>query len=235
MRKIRRITGIVFLVTILMAVIAFMAADWIIGAAAQREATDSLGVATRVGAARLWLGGSRLSLRDVTIDNPPGYSNSQLLDLGDIDLAIPLWQLQSRPLHVRQIDFVSPHLLLERRNGKWNVQMLGHSSADPLRLFIDQVTVTGAVVTLRLNLTPGDKPMTVDVPTFTMDNIRASDGSGRGATIKDALLQITRAMTAKAISPAQLAQQIAPGLPLGLRLPMGEWLDPFSTLGLEAK
>jgi len=208
MRRIRRILAIVTLLGLLGGVAAYFGADRLVGAAVTREATESLGVATSVGSTRISLDGGRLFLRDFTIDNPPGYSGGKLLDLGNAELALPLSQWRSRPVHVTRIDFVSPRLLLERCNGKWNVQVLGHTSPDPLRIYIDQVTVTDAIVTVKLNLTAGEKPMVVDIPPFTMENVRASDGSGRGATIKDVLLQITQVMTTKALSPTELARQI---------------------------
>ena len=220
-----RVVAILFAVTVAGVVVACLSIGPILASRISATATHSLGVATCLDQARFSFDPHELTLRHLTIAEPAGYSPGLALVLDVRIEADSLARWWHPPLHAHQITLVAPRLWLERKDSRWNVQVLsdGPSEPDPFRLEVDQVQVEAAHVTLRPHLSAADQTIDVIVPPFLIDNLRASDGSGRAATLGDAIRQVTNHMTMQAIMSSDLTQSLTEPLENPLSPLMGRW------------
>ena len=210
MKKPRRIVLALLVLLAVAAAVAYVNLNRFVRDAVVRETTLSLGVQTTASSACLSVGGHVLTLGGCAIDNPPGFSSDKLLTLDAIDLDAPYGELRRRPVRLNAVNLYRPRLSLERRGGTWNIQLLGRTrpQTDPVRLVIGKVTVTNAVVAVHPNLPGVADEIDVDVPAFTLVDVRDRDGSGRGVTIPQALLRVTAALAEKAMASGELSAKV---------------------------
>ena len=114
---------------------------------------------------------------------------------------------------MKQITITKPKFVLEQADGKMNFKAVMDSlpPTDPnkkvVKVIIDELTVSDAIVDVRLGKLPGlgeMKPITVNVPTMTLKNIGNADGNGNGAAMKDVVMQVATALAGKAGDGANL-------------------------------
>jgi hypothetical protein len=212
--------------------------DHIVQQAVQRQATTSLNLKTDVGGASLSLFGGKLGLSDLQIASPPGFAAPHMLTLGEANVGVSYGQLRGDPVHVASVTLDRPMLVIEQVNGEFNFKKAADNlppgdpkpqeESKPLKLILDELTVTDAKVVLRPGI-PG-LPDQIDVPvaTFTMKNVGSGDGSQNGAAVKDVVMQVVTALAAQA--------QTSNAIPAQLReLLRGNLASVVNRLGAEAQ
>jgi len=216
MKTIRRIVLALVLLIVVGVFVLYKSLDHILRSSVETEATKSLNLQTTLGSASLSLFGGELKLDDLKIASPPGFAAPQMLSLGSSDLKVTYSQLRSQPIHVANITFDKPLLVIENVNGSLNFKKAfdgmpksssassppqpAEPSADSssTKLVIDDLTIKDATVVVRPGIPGLPSEMTIPIPTFSMKNIGTSDGAQNGAALQDVVMQIITAMASHA-------------------------------------
>jgi len=216
----------VVLLLILGALIVYFSINGIIKSTVQTQATNSLNLQTTLGGADLSLFGGKLSLSDLQIANPGGFSASKMFTLNGVDVGVKYGQLRDDPIHVAEIKITNPQLVIEQAGGKINVKAAmdnmpksepapsstGKREKDqPIKLIIDDLTVSNTSVTIKPGNLPGlgsVKDYTLTIPTVDLKNIGTGEGNQNGAAIKDVVKLVLKELTAKAADSPQLPPEV---------------------------
>ena len=227
MKMIRRIIILVVLLLIVGGVVIYMSLDRIIKSTVQTEATKSLNLNTTLDAAQLGLLGGSLKLDGLTIASPQGFGTAPMFQLGQAAMQVNYGQLRDEPIHVADITITNPSLLVEYLNNELNLNAAmnqmpkssdesstgsgggSSSSSKPIKLIIDNLTITGATVTVHPGKTFPGMPaeLSIPLPDLTIKNIGNGDGSQNGAAIKDVVSQVTTEMWASALKSGKIEGQ----------------------------
>lgn len=209
--------GVLTLIVLLIVavIVVFVHLDGIIKTTVETQATDSLNLATTLDSAHLAVFGGQLTLKDLAIACPQGYSVSPMLGLNKAAVVVQYGQLGKDPIHIQTIAIDGPKLVIEQKGNDVNFKAMmdqqpkkappptppsgGDRPKDqPIRVVIERLDVTNASVVIRPGLPGLDKEITVPIPSITLRNIGNSDGSDNGAALKDAVMQVVTALANKA-------------------------------------
>src|SRR5688500_9876668 len=111
-------------VTVIAGIVVYFNLNGIVERSVETHATDSLSLQTQLGGASLALFGGRVSLDDLTIANPQGYSTPHMLSLNQGSVEVKYGQLGRDPVRVSTITLRQPVIVVEQANGKFNFQAL---------------------------------------------------------------------------------------------------------------
>ncbi len=209
MKKLRRIVLVLLLLVIVGVGALYFYRNSLIRSAVESQANSSLGVKTTLGSANVGIFGGTLSLGDLKIGSPAGFTADQMFTLGELGLGVNYGDLRKEPIHVNKITIDKPNVMIEMVDGKFNFQALMNQMnngappstkdgkpAEPVRLIIDELTLKDAVVRVKAPLLPQE--ITVNIPSVTLNNIGNADGSQNGAAIKDVVGAMMSALAASA-------------------------------------
>lgn len=219
----RLIIGLLALVILALAIV-WLSLNSIVRSAVESQASAQLGVPTTLNGANVSIFGQKVSLSDLKIGSPKGYSAPHLFELGGTDVAVSVGQLRGTPVRVQSISINSPKLIIEQQNMKLNFKALidGMPSAptqadktaeakEPIKMIINHLTVTNAAVVIHPGEFPGVKlptEITLSIPTLELENIGTADGSENGAAIKEVVVELITALVAKAADSDQLPAEL---------------------------
>jgi hypothetical protein len=215
MKTLRRIV-LVFLLLIIVGIGGlYFYRNSLVRSAVESQASSSLGVKTTLGSANLGIFGGSLSLGDLKIGSPSGFTADQMFTLNELGLGVNYGDLRKEPIHVSKISIDKPAVMIEMVNGKFNFQALmdqmgsgappqtkDGKPAEPVKLIIDELTLTNATVQLKAPLLP--KEITVNIPSVTLKNVGNSDGAQNGAAIKDVVVAMMSGLAASASNSSLL-------------------------------
>jgi uncharacterized protein involved in outer membrane biogenesis len=214
MKKLKWIViGIVVLIVVGIGIVLF-SLDGILRSAVQSQASSSLNLPTTLGGVHLSLLGGSLSLTDLAVGSPPGFSAPQMVSLGSAGVDVSYSQLRNNPVKIDSITLDKPKIVLEQSGGKLNLQaLMGQSSAPPpsdskggqtMKLIITKLTISNADVSIRPGIPGAPAEIPISIPSIELQNIGNADGNGNGAAIKDVLTQVMQAIESKAGDSDQL-------------------------------
>lgn len=207
---------VVLVLVIAVGLIIYFNLNGIIKRTVETQATASLSVPTTLGSANLSLFGGSLGLNDLDIGSPKGFSAPQLLTLDDASVKVSYGQLRSDPVRIEHIELKSPKLVVEHAGGKFNIQALMDqippSESETLKLIIDNLKVSNAQVVFIPGDIPGlsnlAKEFVIPIPDVDLKNIGTGDGNQNGVAIKQVVMQVVTAMSAKASDSELLPEQL---------------------------
>lgn len=244
MKIVKWIVLILVLIIVIGGVVLYLNLNRIVRTTVASQTTQSLNLQTLVGGANVSLVGGDLTLSNMEIASPKGFSAPQLFTLSGIDVAVKYSQLRSDPIRIQSINIQNPKLVLEQSGGKFNVQaVMDQLSQDksappgdgkrqegqPLRLIIDQLKVSGATVTVRPGI-PGLKDQyDLTLPPITLANIGSGDGNQNGAAIKEVVMLLVTTMTSKAADSDQAPAQLKELLNLNVNQLAAKLQEKFNT------
>ena len=220
MKKLKWIAIIAVVLIIAALGIALMSLDGILCSVVQSQASSSLNLPTTLGAVHLSLLGGNLSLSDLAIGSPKGFSAQQMFSLGSAGVDVHYSELRNNPVRIDTITLDNPKIVIEQSGGKLNLQALANqsSSAPPsdskggqtMKLIINKLTVSGADVTIRTGaeIPGGPAEINLSIPTIDLQNIGNADGANNGAAIKDVLTQVMQAIEAKAADSDKIPPEL---------------------------
>jgi uncharacterized protein involved in outer membrane biogenesis len=199
----------------------YLSLNGIVRRTVEKQSTASTNLNTTLDAAALSLFGGSVSLHDLSIANPPGYASPQLLSVNGVDVQTSLSQLRSDPIHVATIRINNPKLVVEQKDGKFNVRAAmdqmpkTEPSAEPMRLIIDDLQISNATVVVRPGLSslpiqiPGVKEeYTLTVPAVKLQGIGTGEGNQNGAAIKEVVMMVVTKLAAEAANSDQLPPEL---------------------------
>ena len=210
MKKLMRIVIVLVVILIIGVGTLYFYRNSLIRSAVETNANSSLGVKTTLGSANLGLFGGTLSLGNMKIGSPAGYTAEQMFTLGELGLGVNYGDLRKDPVRVSKITIDKPKAVLEYVNGKFNFQALmdqmgGSKTPDnkePVKLIIDELTVRDAAVEVHAPMLPN--AITVNIPTVVLKQVGNGDGNQNGAAIKDIVGATMSALAARAANSPEL-------------------------------
>ena len=189
----------------------------------ETQGTAQLNLKTELDGAALSIFGGSVTLNDLQIASPQGFSAPQMFRLQNANVAVKLGELRGDPVRVQSIRLDKPRLVVERTGNTFNFKRAMElmpkqpetppDQSKPLKLIIDELTITDPVVVVRpgqINI-PGvtlPEEITVPIPTITMKNIGTDEKAQNGAAVKDVVMQVITVMAANAANSDKLPEQL---------------------------
>jgi len=188
MKKLRKILYI-FLVAIVILIIVAAAAVGLFANSALKIAIESAGtkalsVGVSVRDVNLSILGGRLAIANLMIDNPPGYQNERLLELGEANVTVDTKSLLSDVVNIKDIRLDGVSIVLEQRGVSGNnlqdimtkLPAGEEQASEPSgrRLHVDTLEITNANVKVKLLPVPGK----ADTLTLKLAPIKMTDLGG---------------------------------------------------------
>lgn len=210
MKPLSRGILIILGLVIIALVIVWLDLSHIVKTVVQDQATDSLRLKTTLESARAEMFAGKLTLDQLAIDSPQGFSAAHMLEVPKIDVGVSYGQLREKPLHVKTIEIDRPRLVVEQSGGTLNLRKAmqlmpkSDSSKQPLKLVIDRIEVKDAHVVVRPGLPGVQDEIDVNVPTLTMKDVGRGKGANNGVAIKDVTMQVMTALAEKAAQSDRL-------------------------------
>jgi len=154
------VLGIVAVVIIVVLVLYFRL-DTIIKRTIETQGTAQLNTQTTLDRASLAIFGGNLSLKDLEIASPQGFTAPKMLTLGNAKVDVSWGELRQDPVHISSIMLDEPKLVIEQSGGKFNFQALMDNAKktpekppgeekEPVHVIINKLTINGATVNDRL-------------------------------------------------------------------------------------
>ncbi len=217
MKTFRRILFVVVILVMLAGAGIFFYLDRIVKSTIETQGTNSLNLQTTLSSASLALLGGKVNLSQLQIGSPKGFNAPHMFEMGDLGVVVDYGQLSKEVVRIKQIVIKQPKFVLEQADGKMNFKAVMDTlpKSDPnaklIKVIIDDLTVTDALVDIRLGNVPGlgeMKPIEVKVPSMTLKNIGNSDNAQNGAALKDVVMQVATALAGKAGDSANFPDQL---------------------------
>ena len=222
MKTIRRILLVIVLLVIIVGIFVYLHLDSLVKSTVETQATDSLNLTTTLDSAHLAIFGGELTLKDLQVASPQGFSADHMLGLTKLSVAVKYGQLSKDPIHIQSISIDGPKLVIEQVNNKLNFKVLmdqqpkktppptppsgGDRPKDqPIRVVIEQLDITNAQVVIRPGLPGLDKEITTPIPSISIKNIGNADGADNGAAVKEVVMQVVTALANKASDSGALS------------------------------
>jgi hypothetical protein len=185
----------------------------------ERGASERLGAATEIDRLLLRPISGILSLRGLSIANPPGYAGSFLaVDRARADLDVTT--LRREVIEVREVALDGVAVTLEQARGGSNYDAIvsklgaGEPSADPAgpSVRVRDLYVRNITAQLRLAPTP---PLTVEIPEIHLKALGGPDGAGSGEITAEVVRAILTSVATEVPGvPIALAGRLITGLGL---------------------
>jgi uncharacterized protein involved in outer membrane biogenesis len=193
----------------------------IVRGAVERGTSQSLELKTTLDKANVGLLSGDVSLNDLSIASPEGFSAPQMLSLGHLSVDTSYGKVFGTPTAIDSIVIEKPKLVLEFVGTKSNLKTVADRLAsstsgsgdqpkpagDPLKLIIDQLKVSGAQVEIRSDLL--GKPILIDIPAVEMSQIGNADGNRNGEEAGKVVSQLITRLSIEAQKSGKLPPELA--------------------------
>ncbi len=195
MKKWKIALGVVVgLVVVVVAGVLFLGSnlDGIVADAIETYGTRLTGTKVSVGSVSVQLREGRLTIRDLRVANPEGFSNRDALALGRLVLDIDPASLRKEPYVVDELLSEAASMIYEvDAKGRRNLDVIrahmeaaetgkaagqGGQAAPPPRLIVRKLEQGGGSVTVDASAL-GLEGRTVELPAFTLTGLGAPDGA----------------------------------------------------------
>lgn len=190
MKKLRKALRTVLLVIVALIVVIVIAinlfTDRALKIGIETMATDTLGVGVKVDKASLSILRGRLSLKNLQVDNPPGYQYDKLLVLNEISVVVDIKSLLSDTVNIKEIKLDGMEVVIEQKGIRSNnlkdvlnnIPVKEETKEQPeapgKKLHIDTLEITNVTAKVKLLPVPGKK----DTVTINLDPIIMNDLGG---------------------------------------------------------
>lgn len=186
--------GIIILLLVIAFVFVGSNLDSIVKSAIEKYGTQALGADVSVGSVDLDIAEGKGTIRNLTVDNPEGYSRSDALSFGELTVA---FDYKSRTVEL--IRAVAPEVNVEVKGATNNFEALlagmdsGEPSeesepSEPMTLKIDRIDVEAARATMTID--QRDEPIDIDIDKMVFTNIEGTSDEIASQIVKQLLSQI---------------------------------------------
>ncbi len=193
---------VVLLIVVVLAVNLF--ADSAVKMAIESAGTKTLQVAVAVDDVDLSILGGKIGFQNLVIDNPPGYKNEKLLELGQAKIAVQTGSLLSNIVNIKDIRLDGVSVVLEQRGITSNnlqdiMKSLPAKDTEPAepaepagkKLHIDNLEITNAQVKVKLLPIPGKADtLTLKLAPIKMTDLGGENDIDTGALVRKVLLAL---------------------------------------------
>jgi len=201
-------------------VVLFINLNSIIRSTVESQGTQQLQVVTKLGGVNLSIFGGSLALKDFSIGSPKGFSAEKMLELGDMKVGVSLGGIRGEPKHIGEITLNKPKLVIEQSGMNLNFKALMDQlpksepaptpepktgePAEPMKLVIDQINITGAEVVFQTSLLP--QSLTIPIPDIALKGV--GNENGNGAALRDVVMQVVTAMASAAANSDKIPPEL---------------------------
>jgi len=189
MKKLRKFLSIILSAIVILIVLVIVAvgmfANNALGVAIESAGTRALNVGVRVSEVDLSIMRGRLGIRNLAINNPPGYQHDRLLDLAECRIAVNVKSLLGDVINITDIKLDGMDVVLEQRGVSSNnlqdiiknIKPRGEQTSEPegKKLHVDNLEITNTKVRVKLLPIPGK----VDTLTIELAPIKMTDLGGK--------------------------------------------------------
>lgn len=169
-KVLKSIIIIVLVLVILVVTLIHLFGDRALKAGIETAATKTLGVNVTIGDLSLSLLRGKLELRDLVIDNPPGYQHPELLNIGRAYIDVTVTSLLSDTVKIEEIRFEDITMVIEQKGLTNNLkdvlnalpsgQTASKSTTDEpdtegKKLHVDNLEISNVAVKVKLLPIPG--------------------------------------------------------------------------------
>ena len=189
MKKLRRFLSIILSAIVILIVLVIVAvgmfANNALGVAIESAGTRALNVGVRVSEVDLSILRGKLGIRNLAINNPPGYQHDRLLDLAEGRIAVNVKSLLGDVINIKDIKLDGMDVVLEQRGVSSNnlqdiiknIKPRGEQTSEPegKKLHIDNLEIINTKVRVKLLPVPGK----VDTLTIELAPIKMTDLGGK--------------------------------------------------------
>jgi len=232
MVKTARIVGLVVLILIVVLAIAFhLFGTKAIKIGVEVGATKALKVPVALEDVSLSLLAGKAGLTNLIVDNPPGYQNEKMLELGNAQVDLDVGSVLSETVNIEDILLENVSMTLEQKGLTNNIQEvlngMSRESTEPeaekkapsekpaKKLLIKKLRINEVAVKVKLLPIPGkDDTLTMKIAPITMTELGSEDKVDMAVLASKILLAIVEG----------IAEQGAGILPDDIIGPMGETL-----------
>lgn len=205
MKKLRKFVSIVLSAIVILIVIAALAAGLFankaLDVAIESAGTKALNVGVSVSEVDLSILRGRLGIRDLVINNPPGYQHDKLLELGQGRVTVDTRSLLGDIVNIEDITLDGMNVVLEQRGvSSNNLQDIikelpdkDDQQAEPggKKLHIDNLEITNVKVSVKLLPVPGKADtLTIKLAPIKMTDLGSEDDLDTIALSRKILLAI---------------------------------------------
>ncbi len=190
MKKTLKVLRVIVLAILILLLIAVVAVNLFAGRAVkvgiETAATKTLNVGVSVGNVDLSIMAGKLALKNLLINNPPGYQHEKLLELQNAKIEVDVKSLLSDVVNIKEIKLDGVNVVLEQRgiSGSNLQDVIKAISGGPKdkdetetsgkRLHIDNLEISNVTVKVKLLPVPGK----ADTITLKLPPTRMTDLGG---------------------------------------------------------
>jgi len=206
----KALIGLTLLVAVISGTVVYVSQniDRYLSTELSNELSALAGTRVRIDRIETHLLEGKIQVHSISIDNPHGFSEGSLLELGELRLSIQLNSLLDTPITVEEIAIIEPHIVaLVNEQGELNLEVVADRlsqstednandspttdpAAESLLVEIDQFIIDRAALTV--DLSAFDQPAkSIELPTLRIDPIGHPNGVPAdevGALVVSALL-----------------------------------------------
>jgi hypothetical protein len=217
-RKLTKVLVGLVVVLVVVVVALYLTIDSIAKAGIQSGGRYALGVDTRVSSVGVSLLGGKLTVSDLAIDNPKGYTAATLLNANRCEVDVKTRTLFSQAVEVPLVEIDGLNLNIERKEGKNNVSEIsdhikslwsGQKKQGGRGVKIDKILLTNLTAVVQ---GVSDKPVTVKVARLELKDVTSD--SAQGVVVSELMARLFPAIMAsvlengKGLIPADFANQM---------------------------
>lgn len=212
-KKLKWIALAVLILVVVAVGAVVMNLNGIVRSAVEKGTTRSLDLNTTLSGASIGLLSGDVSLSELNIANPQGFSAPQLLSLGKVSVDTSYGKVFGTPTNIDALVIDKPKLVLEFKGTQSNLKTvadkLGSSSdTEPLKLIIDDLQVRGAQVEIRSDMLLKE-PLLVTIPDIELKQIGNADGNRNGEEVGRIVSQVITRLSIEAQKSGKLPPELA--------------------------
>jgi len=207
--------AIVIVVLIVVGVVAvWLGLDSVVRSEVESQASSSLNLQTTLAGANVSIFGQSVSLRQLEIASPKGFSAPKMFTLGGVKVGVSISNLRADPIVIDQVVIDKPYFVLEQANGKFNFRVLSKSpkkpaedagpSSDgkrppgaPIHVIIHDLQINNPQVALRPGIPGLSSELDIPIPSFNLQDVGSGNGSKNGVAIRQVFMQVMTALAQK--------------------------------------
>lgn len=197
------VSAVAILVIIIVGIFYFFG-NHLIKAGIETGGTKALKVGVSVGSVDLSLLGGSVAIKELVVENPKGYENKNLLELGSGEVKTKISALLGNPAVIQQIKLDNVNVVLEQKGLSNNIQDVlnalppaGEKSGEGggKKLKVDELVLNNITVKAKLLPIPGKSDtVTLHLTPITMHNLGGDNKFDTGELSKIILGKITEAI-----------------------------------------
>jgi hypothetical protein len=225
----KRVVAIAIVVVLLfvagVAYYIYTSIDSIVKVAIERYGSELTGTAVRVESVNLALAKGEGTIRGLRIANPPGFSQHDVFDLGEISLAIDPTSLREMPIKIREISIHDPRVryeldakgvaninvirsnLARSRSASASSEANAKEPAREIRLKVATLSLNGGSIAADTSAMGGTE-LALPLPPLEMRDLGAGERGGTPAEIGVQVLSALSQRTVTEVGASELKQKL---------------------------